>query len=325
MIIVLLLFGKVFIAVYPSVMMVLGMSIINFVGVFFVEDIKYLLWNVFTYARPVLNLVVFIGAFNLARFIEYAEFKRLVLSVVVLSLLFIFLQFLGVIDEYSIWTDRKLFNYYKGLQFGAEFIYSYSFGAFLLLILFSDIISNSMFWRFLIIITSFFTQSKSVLLGLIYFIRKHLFSAGIFLIGVFVLLEDFVMKSNYGKFLNSIVEGRVDSSTSNRLTQIKKISNSLERNFMFGSPDRDYFIENWFGHYIYTYGVVGALLLGSIIFFLWRICVLIKNKKMFYLILILGLSFPVIDAPKIGYFLWFYLGTLLSMKVKDETISYTRY
>lgn len=223
----------------------------------------------------------------------------IVISLVIFNLIhLIYPQAVSVINNRPIWG-------FRGISVGGPFVWSYIFSFFLLpvfFVYFHLTLLRFNFVRFVlltcVLILLLLGQSKACYLALVvcllnYFIvafltnkvsRKKL--VFIFLFFSFLITSALVMLPELFSAIiegfTSILEGRIDASTSGRIRQITIATEALSSGdvipFIFGEDVPVEVIENAYFSYFYKYGVVG---LFSLILF-YGYLIFVSYKYLFY-------------------------------------------
>ena len=217
------------------------------------------------------------------------------------------------------WNPRGLTGFY-GLQVGSIFVFSYSFGTFILLMI---AVESKIRPQSLILLA--LTQSKSVYLTSFFLMLVYnSFRNNIFLLSALciVLLLSIDVIRPFVPYLFFLVDtwstGTIDPSTSYRLIQFSVAFESIQANPFFGNPSSNINIENQFFYWLSEYGLIGTLMRSVSIILL--ITAVSDRRQRFIVLLILSivsLSYPVLEAPKISLFVWGLLGSLIALSKKE--------
>ncbi|WP_422048481.1 hypothetical protein [Shimia sp.] len=287
----------------------------NVVRIFF-QEVRFDLVN--SILRDLICFLTFIISYNVFANQDLQKLRRVLKTLIGVTVGFVILQILpGTYSILSHWNPRGVQGFY-GVQIGSLFVFSYSFGVFILL---SSIVLGKV--KFLSVVLIALTQSKSIFLAFlgISLLRMKLRSLPIYL-GVlftvgFLYYDTILQRLPYLYFLiDTWASGEIDPSTQYRLIQAQIAVNSVLDGPFWGNPTSDVNIENLYLYTLNEYGLLGATLRLVVAFLVvLETCgrgVLSRSERMQILLVILfaGLSFPVLEAPKISLLIWALFGAL---------------
>ena len=302
--------------------------------------------TVLEYVRPLINSTLLISAFCIGKAtkIDAPKLRKILNTVLLICVIFIFLQ-LVVPDNPIIKSvsPRTIFGN-LGIWIGGPFIWSYSFGVFLLIIysmyLFDVFNGKSMRFQILvftiIIFLMIFTQSKAVylsamfitLLAVVYkcsyrlntlFLKRLiLLLTAITVLCVYIFLEHLENLGNIARFVNFLITREVDASTASRLAQLEKIHLVTFVDWLFGAPSTGYEIENTYGYKLVNFGLLGVTTLLLQLTFIFLIALKMFRwvpASEYFAFFALSVSLPIfmlgsipLDGPKIGYLVILLIG-----------------
>lgn len=241
------------------------------------------------------------------------------------SIIFISLQFaLPNSIILSFWNPRGTLGFY-GMQLGSFFVFSYSYGTFLLLCialrLKLSVVSFSL---------AIFTQSKAVYLVLfpLTFFRLNFVKVFFVIILLFFVFWEFI-----GNIINGLpyvefliqtwMSGQLDPSTSYRLVQLDMAIKSVIDNPFIGDPKHYINIENQYLYWLSDYGLIGGFVRITVICAIFILAIRHRSRKaIIFVVFTMGLAFPVLDAPKISILVWGLLGSMFRITWRKKTIVY---
>ena len=328
--------------------------LINLFGIFTKFQLIVSFGNYIDYFRYLIYFFIIFISYNLAisMKISILSVKKMIFNLYYFSLIFLLLQIItysnGIVQVIN---PRPLINY-KGLQIGGPFVWSYSFGFFLILVFF--LYMGELFFKkhsvynfihlFIVTFLLIFTQSKAIYLTLLFLFFFFLFhslfifrmnlikklkylslSFTLLIIFIFIFIFNIDSFGNILRFIEGFNSGNADASTATRLKQLSYIFNIPDMKLLFGFPEFKITIENAYGYYLYSFGIVGLfmyiILLISINYqnyLIMRNSFIGKNTDLKILtlgffcfsmsILFLSLGSAIIDGHKTGYLFWTIMG-----------------
>lgn len=293
----------------------------NLIRIFF-QDIRSDL--ILSIARDLICIMTFLIFYSLCTNSQKLEsaFKQCFVVSVIFILALALLPPSSFLISY--WNPRGNFGFY-GVQIGSLFVFSYSYGTFLLLLI---IISTRL--TLLKALLILLTQSKSVYLAFMLILTKHLKAKHIILVLIslsfliYHFYEQFVNLLPYLKYLiTTWTSGSLDPSTKYRLVQFSLAMSSVETNPFFGHPQSQINIENQYFYWLSEYGIIGFSMRATAVAIVFASCTLGSQRTLvFALLAVMALSFPILEAPKISLIVWGCFGALCRIKKVDNGRGY---
>lgn len=313
---------------------------------------------ILSHIRYLSYFVVFAVSVNLAfrsrMTIEHLWAVILFISAAIMAFILLQILFPGNVMVATV-TNRAASDW-LGYRIGGPFVWSYAL-AFCLIPVFATLFAKSLmqpfsYFRvaFLILISAviFGGQSKAAYLayGLIALFVPMLcvlrgsrpgtiISLGFMYLSLLALssfmlnnLSDF---GNIARALQSLADGTFDASTQTRLNQLSLAMVTVDRNLLFGHPEEHIIIENAYGHYLFTFGLVGLMvfiaLLSRLAFLVsaelrWlrqydvggQYVPLAVGMLMFVLsVFVFSVGSSPIDGHKTSYYFWALLGAFFGV------------
>ncbi|WP_282058818.1 hypothetical protein [Lentibacter algarum] len=261
----------------------------------------------------IFSFLLFYNVCNTSTKLEVA-FKKALLCCVFFIAIQIFLPVASAVT--SVWNPRGIFGFY-GFQIGSLFVFSYSFGTFILL--HSALTNRLTLPRILLLLL---TQSKAAYLALLSLLLRAVKAKHLVLLLMSTVLvsqmfwKDILIFLPYLDFLvTTWMSGKIDPSTSYRLVQIELALGSLKLNPWIGNPQSAINIENQYFYWLSEYGIFGSSI--KLVSFLLLFLDCTNNQQRFTLAVVLSIlavSFPVLEGSKVSLIVWGSLGALYRIK-----------
>ena len=305
----------------------------------------------FAHFRYLAYTIVFVLSFNISYSFktDFDKIKQLQILIGWSIFIFVILQAVGNENIIIRWITERSIENYRGFRIGGPFDWSYTMAFSLTPILFMLIgcyftvgltFSQKILLAVLFILV-LLAQSKaayiSILLTFIisllffngYFSLKTKFKILIFTSTVITSTTIYIVNNlddfgNIKRFIEFIFNSGTDGSTQHRLHQLSYLEYTIKNNILFGFPKLYIVIENAYGYYFYTYGVIGLICYISLmVYFLTSAYKILKNSKnkaynsiavaygmviYIFTAFIFSLANSPLDGHKASYYFWFLNG-----------------